>query len=521
MLVKFIGPLVLTFLISVFFLLMQFLWKYIDDLVGKGLDGLVIAELLFYASLTLVPLALPLSVLLASLMTFGNLGEQYELFAMKSSGISLHKIMRPLVVIVLIISVLSFVFTNNVLPVTNLKMRSLLFSIQQEKPEINLQNGIFTDAIDGFSIKVEDKDKQTKRLKNLMIYDHRNKDGNKNVTLAESGSIKMTEDKSFLILNLKNGSRYEELQSQNQKQVSKNTRPHQTTHFGKQTMYIELDGLGLDRNNEDMFKNGFEMLNIIQLQYAMDSLVDALNKRRDVVKNSFLSYNVFKGIKKPSEDLQKLDYKNQANESKNDNTKNNKQVDSVLLDKNDSVANEEEVMPDFKYDKGTYIDIDSLLMSLNGVKRNKVVDFALNYARSSKSYIEMTSNEIFAKARWIGRHDIEWHRKFTVGFACLVLFFVGAPLGAIIRKGGFGTPVVIAVFVFLMFYMISITFEKMSRELVISAFWGMWTGSFIMLPFGIYLTLKAANDSLIVSAEQYARFINKFKIKRKRRNNHQ
>ena len=317
MLVKFIGPLVLTFLISVFFLLMQFLWKYIDDLVGKGLDGLVIAELLFYASLTLVPLALPLSVLLASLMTFGNLGEQYELFAMKSSGISLHKIMRPLVVIVLIISVLSFVFTNNVLPVTNLKMRSLLFSIQQEKPEINLQNGIFTDAIDGFSIKVEDKDKQTKRLKNLMIYDHRNKDGNKNVTLAESGSIKMTEDKSFLILNLKNGSRYEELQSQNQKQVSKNTRPHQTTHFGEQTMYIELDGLGLDRNNEDMFKNGFEMLNIIQLQYAMDSLVDALNKRRDVVKNSFLSYNVFKGIKKPSEDLQKLDYKNQANESKN------------------------------------------------------------------------------------------------------------------------------------------------------------------------------------------------------------
>jgi lipopolysaccharide export system permease protein len=515
MLLKFTGPLILTFLISVFLLLMQFLWKYIDDLVGKGLDGLVIAELLFYASLTLVPLALPLSVLLASLMTFGNLGEQYELFAMKSSGISLLKIMRPLIIMVLIISGLSFVFTNNVLPVTNLKMRSLLFSIQQEKPEINLQNGIFTDAIDGFSIRVEDKDKETKRLNNLMIYDHRSKDGNKNITLAESGSIKMTEDKSFLILNLKKGSRYEELKSNNPQQVSKNTRPHQTTHFVEQTMYIELDGLGLDRNNEDMFKNGFEMLNIWQLEYAMDSLITSLTKRKNVIKDSYLNYNVFKGQAKPANNTQNPDYKDQA---KNQGANNSNLTDSAI-NKDIDTADTDIIAPEFKFDKGVYINLDSLLLSLNGVKRNKTVDFALNYARSSKSYIEMTSSEVFAKARWIGRHDIEWHRKFTVGFACLVLFFVGAPLGAIIRKGGFGTPVVIAVFVFLMYYIVSITFEKMSRELVISAFWGMWTGSLIMLPFGIFLTLKAANDSLIVSAEQYARFIQRFKIKRKRKNN--
>lgn len=517
MLIKFTGPLILTFLISVFLLLMQFLWKYIDDLVGKGLDGLVIAELLFYASLTLVPLALPLSILLASLMTFGNLGEQYELFAMKSSGISLIKIMRPLIFMVIIISGLSFVFTNNVLPITNLKMRSLLFSIQQEKPEINLQNGIFTDAIDGFSIRIDDKDKQTKRLQNLMIYDHRNKDGNKNVTLAESGSIKITEDKSFLILNLKKGSRYEELNSNKPQQASRNTHPHQTTHFLEQTMYIELDGLGLDRDNEDMFKNGFEMLNISQLKYATDSLITSLAKRKEVIKNSYLDYNVFKGQVKTVKDTQTPNYNDQA---KNQATNTTSNSDSILDESVDSADNDNTI-PEFKYDKGAYIDLDSLLLSLNGVKRNKTVDFALNYARSSKSYIEMTSSEVFAKARWIGRHDIEWHRKFTVGFACLVLFFVGAPLGAIIRKGGFGTPVVIAVFVFLMYYIVSITFEKMSRELVISAFWGMWTGSLVMLPFGIFLTLKAANDSLIVSAEQYARFMQKFKIKRKRKNNHQ
>jgi len=183
MLGKFAGPLVLTFLISIFLLLMQFLWKYIDELVGKGLETGVILELLFYASLTLVPLALPLSILLASLMTFGNLGEQYELFAMKSGGISLIRIMYPLVVLTAGIAVGAFFFTNNILPYTNLKMRSLLFSIQQQRPEINLQNGIFTEAVDGFSIKVENKDKN-QVLHNIMIYDHRAKNGNKNVTTA-------------------------------------------------------------------------------------------------------------------------------------------------------------------------------------------------------------------------------------------------------------------------------------------------------------------------------------------------
>ncbi|HOY37734.1 MAG: LptF/LptG family permease [Bacteroidales bacterium] len=501
MLGKFAGPLVLTFLISIFLLLMQFLWKYIDELVGKGLETGVILELLFYASLTLVPLALPLSILLASLMTFGNLGEQYELFAMKSGGISLIRIMYPLVVLTAGIAVGAFFFTNNILPYTNLKMRSLLFSIQQQRPEINLQNGIFTEAVDGFSIKVENKDKN-QVLHNIMIYDHRAKNGNKNVTTAESGSIKITSNKKHMILSLTNGTRYEELEFNPKNKQQSSTYPHQRVSFVQETMYIELDGLGLDRNNEDLFKNGFEMLNIRQLQSSIDSLSNCLLNRKRDIANNLLLYSMFKGKKNSNPEsgqtpkitnapiiVRKFDSLTQRNRSMAGIIKNEQEVKAV--------------------------NFDSLYNSLSQSQKNKVVDFALNYSRSAETYISNTGDELEYSTKWIRRHSIEWHRKFTVALACIILFFVGAPLGAIIRKGGFGTPVVVSVFVFLLYYVVSITFEKMARELAITPFLGMWFSAFVMLPIGFYLTLKAMNDSLIVSNEQYNRLNNMFKFKRK------
>lgn len=250
---------------------MQFLWKYIDDLVGKGLEWTIIVELLFYASLTLVPLALPLSILLATIMTFGSFGEKNELFAMKSGGVSLYRIMFPLLLFNVLISLGAFYFSNNLLPYTNLKMRSLLFSIQQQRPEVNIRNGIFTEPVDGFNIKVDRKYRNNNTLEGILIYDHRARSGNNNVTTAEAGNIKITEDKSVLIMDLYDGYRYEELKLEKDKKKSNKTHPHQKSKFKQQTVYIELDGLGLDRSNEDLFKNGFEMLNNSQLKGAVDS----------------------------------------------------------------------------------------------------------------------------------------------------------------------------------------------------------------------------------------------------------
>lgn len=501
MLGKFLGPLVLTFFISIFMLLMQFLWKYIDELVGRGLDTGVILELLFYASLTLIPLALPLSILLASLMTFGNLGEQYELFAMKSGGISLIRIMYPLITLTFVIAIGAFFFTNNVLPYTNLKMRSLLFSISQKRPEINLQPGIFTEAVEGFSIRIENKDKN-QNLSNILIYDHREKNGNRNVTVAQAGSIKITENKSHMIFNLTNGTRYEELGKPLDKKQTRNTYPHQRISFGQQILYLPLDGLGLDRNNEDLFKNGFEMLNISQLTTATDSLNRTLGKRRLDIANNLLLYSLYKGRKNP------IPPENPARPAEAI-PKPVRELDSLKntgVSKFGLIENENKVIT---------LSFDSIFNSLSQAQKNKVLDFALNYSRSANTYIEMTGDEVEMSLKWITRHNIEWHRKFTVALACLVLFFIGAPLGAIIRKGGFGTPVVVSVFVFLMYYIISITFEKMARELAIPAIWGMWSSAIIMLPIGIYLTIKAMNDSLSISNEQYNNLLNWFRIKRK------
>lgn len=468
------GPWFATFFICVFLLLMQFLWKYIDDLVGKGLEWNVISELLFYASLTLIPLALPLSVLLATIMTYGALGEKNELFAMKSGGVSLYRIMYPLFILNLLLSIGAFYFSNNLLPYTNLKMRSLLFSIQQQRPEVNIRNGIFTEPVDNLSIKVDRKYRNNNTLEGILIYDHRSNNGNTNVTTAKAGNIKITEDKSFLILDLSDGYRYEELKLEKGKKSTNKKYPHQTSIFKNQIVYIELDGLGLDRNNEDLFKNGFEMLNNNQLKHAVDSLNNGLHKREHDIWFNIVEYSLFKGEHSwlsMTEEEQKIAQV---------------QIDQMLVEFNNY-----------------HLNLDSIYNDLNNSQKNKVIDFAINFARSAKQYVEITGDEINGYNRWIARHEIEWHRKYVLSIACLLFYIIGAPLGAIIRKGGFGFPVIISVLIFLFYYIISITFEKTVREMVFSPEIGMWVSTFILIPVGIFLTYKAATDSMRISPHFY------------------
>ncbi len=463
---------------------MQFLWKYIDDLVGKGLEWNVITELLFYASLTLVPLALPLSVLLATIMTYGALGEKNELFAMKSGGISLYRIMYPLFVFNLIISIGAFYFSNDLLPYTNLKMRSLLFSIQQQRPEISIRNGIFTEPVDNLSIKVDRKYRNNNTLEGILIYDHRNKGGNTNVTTAKAGNIKITEDKAYLIMDLSEGYRYEELKMDKEQKSTQKKYPHQTSKFKTQTVYIELDGLGLDRNNEELFKNGFEMLNNRQLKKAVDSLRSSIHKREYDIYFNIIEYSMFKGEQ------------TWLNLSEEEKALAMTKVDEYNLDENPETIN-----------------IDSIYNNLNDNQKNKVVDFALNYTRSAKQYVEITGDELIGYSRWIARHEIEWHRKYVLAIACLLFFIIGAPLGAIIRKGGFGVPVIVSVLIFLFYYIISITFEKTAREMVMAPEFGMWVSTLILLPVGLYITYKASTDSMRISSHVYTRVTNFFKRK--------
>ncbi|HOK38128.1 MAG TPA: LptF/LptG family permease [Bacteroidales bacterium] len=483
---KFIGPLLLTFLICVFILLMQFLWKYIDDLVGKGLDWDIIARLLFYASLTLVPLALPLAVLLASIMTFGNLGERNELFAMKAGGVSLYRIMFPLLIFNIIISVGAFYFSNNLLPYTNLKMRTLLFSIQQQRPEVLLRNGIFTDPVDNISIKIDRKYRNNNMLEGIMIYDHRNRGGNTNVTTAETGNIYMTEDKSVLILDLYNGYRYEEIKKEEDLRSLEKSRPHQTSKFDRQVVYIPLDVIEINKANEDLFKNSFDMLNVNQLKYATDSLNNALLIRKKEIWNNIILYSLFKA-------------------------------------ENKWVNIPDEIKTIAQQNVGTYGDsnkkimhVDSVFYNLNEMQKSKVLDFALNFANSAKTYVEVSIDEINGYQQWIARHKVEWHRKYVLSIACLLFFLLGAPLGSIIRKGGFGLPVIVAVLIFLLYYIVSITFEKTVRQAVMSPEIGMWISTYVLIPLAIFLIYKAATDSMRVSSHFYEKINNFFRRKKRK-----
>ena len=274
---SYLGPLVMTFFIALFILLMQFLWKYIDDLVGKGLEWYIILKLLFFASSTFVPMALPLAILLSSLMTFGNLGEHYELVTMKAAGISLFRIMRALIVVSILISVLAFYFANIVLPKANLKFLSLLYDVREKKLSFNLREGVFYNGIDGFVIRVGKKDADGNTIRDVMVYDHTKHMGNVSMTVAEWGKMELSADKRFLVFRLYNGYNYEERIDLRRNEM---TRPFQRTKFSEQYQMFDLSGLQLTRTDENLFKKNYEMLNISQLRFSIDSIRQEILKER-------------------------------------------------------------------------------------------------------------------------------------------------------------------------------------------------------------------------------------------------
>lgn len=450
----------MTFFIVMFILLMQFLWKYIDDLVGKGLEWNVIAELMLYASSNLIPMALPLATLLAALMTMGNLGENNELLAMKSAGISLPRIMSPLIIVTMIICVAAFFFSNNVLPYTNLKISTLLYSVKQQKPELAIKEGVFTTINDTYSIKIGIKDQKTGLIHRIMIYDHSKNDGNVLVTYADSGYIKVTNDEKRLIATLYSGNTYEERdEKSNSRNQGIRKYPSTKQSFQEQIINFELEGRGLQRTDEDLFKTSAQAMNLKQLTHTKDSLKGQYKSRE-------LAFQ--KGI---SRTILKTEGNNEQENSKKKTKRN--------------------------------FNLDSLFDSTPIMDKQVIIETAIANARSTKSYISSTSEELNSQGKYIAKHAIEWNRKFALSFACFVFFFIGAPLGAIIRKGGIGMPAVISVLFFVLYYIITITGEKFARELIWHPAAGMWLSSFILLPLGIFLSYKATTDSVIMNSDFY------------------
>lgn len=479
---SYIGPFLMTFFIAVFVLFMQFVWKYVDDLIGKGLDTRTLVELFFYAALSMFPLALPLAILLSSLMTFGNLGEQFELVALKSSGMSLQKIMSPLIVVAFLTSVGAFFFSNNMLPFINLKMRSLIYDIQQKKPALNIKDGVFYNGIDGYTIRINTKESDGITCKGIMIHDHTQNTGNNKVITAESGKLEMTSDKNFLIMQLFNGTSYEEvLDSKNE-----SYHPLMRSKFKEQTVRFDLSGFRLVRSEEGLFKSSYEMLNIRQISETIDSLETDKQERISKFKKNFsnmLSEN--KTLPLP------------ASNSSDTSKKHPRQADfGTLIPPND------------------YRNIPAGVHHAQ-TEKIRVIEMALAAARSKKYYIDSLLSELENYKYPILRMVVERHKKFTLSLACLILFFVGAPLGAIIRKGGLGMPVVVSVFIFILFWVITITGEKMSDEGALPPYIGMWIATAVMLPLGIFLTRKATSDSALLDTDSYLKPFQKLFRKRK------
>jgi lipopolysaccharide export system permease protein len=468
---SFIGPLVFTFFIVLIILILQFLWMYVDELAGKGLEFRVLAELLYHFALTFVPMALPLAILLASLMTFGNMGEFSELAALKASGIPLQRIMRPLMILLAILSIVSFFFSNNVLPYSTEKARTLLWDIRRKKPDINIQTGTFYNGVPDLSIKITKRDAETNRLENLMIYDHREKRGNIQVIIADSGYMKLTPDETGLILTMYNGYSYYEMEERN---VAPDSRkyPSRNDYFKEQTIVIPLTGFDLERSEEGLFKSNAAMKNIAELTFCIDSL----NKR--YTEKVSMNFSEFNGTK--------LYYE-----------RNYLPGITALSGPTDTLPRME------KFNLMTIYD------SLSVFERANALQSAIIKLKEGSSYLTEKVEWLRWEVKAIKRYEVEWNKKLTMSFACLVFFFIGAPLGAIIRKGGLGTPAVISIFFFVIYYVISISGQKLVEEVVIGTFAGMWAASYILLPIGIFLTYKATTDSVIMNVDTYFTFIKK------------
>jgi lipopolysaccharide export system permease protein len=457
----FVGPFIATFFITLLVLVMQFFWLWIDDFVGKGLGADIVLKFIWYQSAVLVPLALPLAVLLSSLMTFGNLGESFELVAIKSSGISLLRFMRPLFFVSLLICGVAFLFSNYIIPVANLKSRTLLADIVQAQPAFDLREGVFYDKITGFSIKIGKKEPNDSIIRDVIVYEQGNPVQD-NFIIAKSGVMRVSDNKRFLEFNLKDGWRYQERGDKYGGQKSDYIR----LGFKEYKKQFDLSTFGFtSRTPDSVNKNNERMYSMRQLDVAIDSLQKDYRNMYELTQKTLYSALPF---------TQFLD------------TLGNKKLPT-------------DTSSQFKKKK-------NFLALLPDSLRRTVNERALSQVTTLRSAVESAMLNLKEKGSSLRKHKIEWHRKIVLSIACLVLFLIGAPLGSIIRKGGLGSPLIFAIIFFMIFYFATTTGEKFAKATTLTPFSGMWLATFVLVPVGIFLTYKAMRDSQLFNKESYYRF---------------
>ena len=436
-----------------FVLILQFLWQKMESLIGKGLDTMFIIEMLAYASATLVPMALPLAILLASIMTMGNLGEKYELVAMKAAGISLWRILSPLIVFAFFMSVVAFFFSNNVMPKAEEELKLMVYEMKSKKPAIIIKPNEFYYDIENYVIRIGESDKKTGLMKDILIYDHSDNLGNNKVIKSDSGVMKSIDNGNTLLFELYDGENFQE----DLKGEDFIKRPLTRIDFKKEVLRFDVSDFSLQEADSDRYKNSYKVMNIARLSKAIDSLeVAIVNDKNFVLKTM------------------KTDFYADRQSVKSSNHK------------------------DF------YNDYDTLYAE----KKLNVDEYALNKISNLKLRYQNVQDNFKDDTEYLNRHKIEYHRKFALSLACVILFFIGAPLGAIIKKGGLGMPIVVSVISFIIYYVLGEMGNMLARSGTIAPWFGMWISSIVFLPIGIFLTIKATSDAKILSAEEWKRKLN-------------
>ncbi len=474
MLSRFLPRFLMTFCICLFIVIMQFLWRYIDELVGKGLSIDLIAELFFHAALSLLPLALPLSILLAALMTFGDLGEHVELTALKSSGISLTTIMKPIAILMVFVAIGAFFFMNNALPKSQVKMWTLLFSMRQTSPTLDIPEGAVYSQIPGYNIYVKRKDKERDMLYNMLIYDVSNGMMYPRIVAADSGRLSMTEDKQHLVLTLYKGSWYEEMKGGGG--VSgMSGELYRRESFHDKEILIPYDA-NFTRMDDETMKSQYVGKDIAELRQTIDSVRLKVDSAATLIVSKLRTQPIC-GVP-----TQRVIYK--------DGKPSYEKVKEVKMDKP--------------------VDINKMIKELPVNDQQQIVNQALMRTTNIMQDLQFQGYTVNDDNFIIRRHQIELMKKFTLSLACLIFFFIGAPLGAIIRKGGLGMPIVVSVILFIIYYIIDNMGYKLARDGRWEVWQGMWLSSAVLLPLGIFLTKKAVNDSAVFNPDAWLNFLRRF-----------
>jgi lipopolysaccharide export system permease protein len=450
-----------TFFICLFIFMMQFLWRYVDELVGKGLEIGVLAQFFFYSGFTLIPLSLPLAILLAALMTFGNFGERYELLSMKAAGIPLLRIIRPLIIFCTFLCCISFYFQDVIAPKAQLKLWQLLVSMKQTSPELDIPEGVFYSDIDGYNIYVKKKDRETGMMKDLLIYNFSDGFENAHIIWAAEGSMEMTEDKQRLFLHLYNGEQFENLKSQS---ISSKNVPYRRETFREKHIAIEFDG-GFNMVDGNLLSDRSDSKSMAQISESIDSLTF----NADSVGRTMFS------------EIKRTTYREST------------------LSARDSAQIAEGKVP-------VFINIDSLYNAYTLAEKEKALKAASDRTEILANDWKVKSMQMKDADNNIRRHYIDWHKKITLSLSCLIFFFIGAPLGAIIRKGGLGLPVVISVIIFVLYYIIDSGSTRVARSGEMNIILGVWTSTLVLAPMGAFFTYKANKDSVVFNLEMYINF---------------